>query len=263
MPTRKTAPAGAPCWIDLMTSDTDRVREFYGRVFGWDATDPDPEFGGYLTFTLKDGTEVAGCMPGAPGTPLIDRWSVYLASSNAEKTTQAASAAGGQVVMPVMKVGDLGTFSIVADPDGAAISIWEPGKHPGFTVYQETGTPGWFELQTRNFDTELRFYQDVFGWQTRKMSESPALAVQQSGEEMLAGIIDASDHLPDDAPASWAIYFAVDDTNASLETIKASGGRVIQEAYDTPYGRLAAAADPAGAQFKLVSPNEDMPARDA
>ncbi|MGH4012971.1 MAG: hypothetical protein ACRDSL_03360 [Pseudonocardiaceae bacterium] len=30
---------------------------------------------------------------------------------------------------------------------------------------------------------------------------------------------------------------------------------------DTPYGRLAAAADPTGAQFKLVAPNAAMPAR--
>jgi hypothetical protein len=29
----------------------------------------------------------------------------------------------------------------------------------------------------------------------------------------------------------------------------------------TPYGRLAAAVDPTGAQFKLVAPNAAMPAR--
>ena len=31
------------------------------------------------------------------------------------------------------------------------------------------------------------------------------------------------------------------------------GGSVFQEAADTPYGRLAGAADPAGARFKLIS----------
>jgi predicted enzyme related to lactoylglutathione lyase len=30
-------------------------------------------------------------------------------------------------------------------------------------------------------------------------------------------------------------------------------------AEDTPYGRLAAAADPTGARFKLVAANEAMP----
>ncbi len=39
------------------------------------------------------------------------------------------------------------------------------------------------------------------------------------------------------------------------------GGSVLMPAEDTPYGRLAAAADPTGARFKLVAPNAAMPAR--
>ncbi|MDQ6614274.1 MAG: VOC family protein, partial [Actinomycetota bacterium] len=37
MPTRDTAPIGAPCWVDLMTSDTERSRAFYCELFGWTA----------------------------------------------------------------------------------------------------------------------------------------------------------------------------------------------------------------------------------
>jgi predicted enzyme related to lactoylglutathione lyase len=33
------------------------------------------------------------------------------------------------------------------------------------------------------------------------------------------------------------------------------GGKVVQPAEDTPYGRLAVAADPTGAVFKLLGPN--------
>jgi len=33
MPTRDTAPLGAPCWIDLMTSDPDKRKAFYGELF--------------------------------------------------------------------------------------------------------------------------------------------------------------------------------------------------------------------------------------
>ena len=38
MPTRETIPVGAPCWVDLMTSDTARSRDFYCALFGWTAT---------------------------------------------------------------------------------------------------------------------------------------------------------------------------------------------------------------------------------
>jgi predicted enzyme related to lactoylglutathione lyase len=51
------------------------------------------------------------------------------------------------------------------------------------------------------------------------------------------------------------VYFAVDDTDASLAKITELGGTTVQPAEDTPYGRLAGATDPFGAQFKLVGPN--------
>ncbi|MGH9004642.1 MAG: VOC family protein, partial [Acidimicrobiia bacterium] len=34
MPTRDSAPLGAPCWIDLFTSDTEKAKTFYGELLG-------------------------------------------------------------------------------------------------------------------------------------------------------------------------------------------------------------------------------------
>ena len=52
---------GAPCWVDLYSSDTAKATAFYGDVFGWVAQPPVEGFGGYFTFT-KDGRHIAGCM---------------------------------------------------------------------------------------------------------------------------------------------------------------------------------------------------------
>lgn len=89
MPTRETAVNGAPCWVDLMTSDTARSRDFYTQLFGWSAEEPAEEFGGYFNFT-KDGVRVAGCMASQPDSGLPDLWSVYLASADARKTLDVA-----------------------------------------------------------------------------------------------------------------------------------------------------------------------------
>ena len=35
MPKLDGVPTGALCWIDLMSSDTDKSRAFYGDLFGW------------------------------------------------------------------------------------------------------------------------------------------------------------------------------------------------------------------------------------
>jgi hypothetical protein len=254
MPKRDDAPLGAPCWVDLFTSDPDRAQAFYGGLFGWTAEDMGETYGGYVNFS-KDGRLVAGCMrnDGHSGSP--DAWSVYLATDSAEGTVAAAAAAGGQTILPSMDVMHLGSMGMVADAGGAAIGIWQPGGHKGFAVYAEPGTPAWFELHTRAYDASVTFYQDVFKWDTSVMSDTPEFRYTTlgAGADALAGIMDASGYLPEGVPAHWSVYFGVTDTDAALATVVDLGGTVLEPAQDTPYGRLATAADPTGVRFKLVT----------
>jgi predicted enzyme related to lactoylglutathione lyase len=247
-----------------MTSDTAASRSFYCELFGWDAEEPNEEFGGYFSF-LKGGVRIAGCMASQPGTATPDVWSIYLATDDARKTVDAATASGGQLVVEPMEVGDQGTMAYVADAGGATVGVWQPDAHEGFGLYGEAGTPSWFELWTRDYDAAVAFYRDVFRWETRAMGDSPEFryTVLTDGEGMLAGIMDASAFLPEGVPAHWSVYFGVDDADAVLARVVELGGSVVAPAEDTPYGRLATAADPTGAQFKLVAPNEAMPARDS
>ena len=129
MPTRDAAPLGAPCWIELFSSDPDHAEQFYGELFGWTAEPTGPEYGGYVNFRLGDAL-VAGMMrnDGSAGTP--DVWSTYLAVADAKATAEAAVAAGGQVLVEPMQVGPLGTMGLLADPGGAAIGMWQPGDAP-------------------------------------------------------------------------------------------------------------------------------------
>ena len=254
MTQRAKAPAGAPTWIDLMTSDPERVRAFYGELFGWTSTDPDPDYGGYINF-LKDAVPVAGCMQNQPefGTP--DVWSVYLASADAKATGDAAEAHGGAVVVPAMDVMDLGRMAVVTDPGGASSGVGEPRAHPGFGVLDEPGAPGWFELHTRDYEPTLAFYRDVFGWDVHTAADTPGFRYSTlgEGEGQLAGIMDAGgDFLPEGVPAHWSVYFGVESADASIETTVRVGGSVVQPAEDTPYGRMATVADPTGAVFKLI-----------
>jgi predicted enzyme related to lactoylglutathione lyase len=244
---------GAPCWVDLSTSDPDRSRAFYEELFGWTAKEAGEEYGGYVNF-LKDGEMVAGAMrnDGSAGTP--DRWSIYLATDDAKATVEAAASQGGQVLLPAMEVMQLGSMAVVADVGGAAIGIWQPGLHTGFGILAVPGAPAWFELQTRDYDASVSFYRGVFGWDAHASSDNPELRYTTLGEgaDQRAGIMDASAFLPDGVPASWSVYFAVDDADAALATTVSLGGSIVEAAQDTPYGRLAVASDPTGAVFKLI-----------
>jgi uncharacterized protein len=161
MPARENTPVGAPCWVDLLTSDAERSRAFYTQLLGWAAEDPNPEFGGYFNFT-KNGVRIAGGMPGQPGMG-PDGWSVYLATDDAAKTLDLATAHGGQVVVPAMAVADLGTMAVITDAGGARIGLWQPGRHRGTGLVAEAGAPSWWELLTRDYPAAVSFYQDVFG----------------------------------------------------------------------------------------------------
>jgi uncharacterized protein len=252
VPQRDSAPAGAPCWVELFTSDTDKSRAFYEGLFGWTAEEAGEEYGGYINFS-RGGSRIAGCMKNDGQSGMPDLWSVYLASSDAKATVDAAAANGGEVMVAAMDVMDLGVMAFVTDPSGAAIGIWQPGSHGGFTVLDEPGAPSWFELHTRDYDAAVPFYRKVFGWDAHTMSDTPEFRYTTlgEGETALAGIMDSTNFLPEGVPAHWATYFGVEDTDAAVAKVEKLGGSIVVPGHDTPYGRLAQVTDPTGAAFRL------------
>jgi uncharacterized protein len=250
VPKRDSAPIGAPCWVDLYSTDTDASRAFYGELFGWTSESAGDDFGGYINFS-KDGVMVAGCMKNDGSGPVA--WSVYLATDDAKATVDTATEHGAQVIVPPSDVGDLGTMAVLVDPTGAAIGTWQPGEHKGFGVLAEPGAPGWFELHTNAYDDSVAFYQKVFGWDTHVAGDQPDFRYTTlgEGENGRAGLMDATSFLGG-APSHWNVYFAVSDTDATVATLKELGGAVTQGPDDTPYGRLTACTDPTGAAFRLM-----------
>jgi uncharacterized protein len=254
MPTRDAALLGAPCWNDLYTSDPDRAEEFYGRVLGWTAERLGEEYGGYVLFRRNDAM-IAGMMrtDGATGQP--DTWTTYLATADAKATTEAAVAAGGQVLLEPMQVMQLGTMGMLADPGGAVVGLWEPAAHQGFGLVGEAGAPVWHELHTRDYARVLEFYRAALGWRTVPMSDTDEFRYTTMEDEngSHAGVMDARGFLPEGVPSNWQVYFGAQDVDATLAMVVELGGSVLQPAEDSPYGRLAQVADPTGAVFKLAS----------
>lgn len=253
---------GDPCWADLYTSDPERSLAFYGELFGWAAEHGGEEVGGYTTFR-KDGKAVGGAMKNAGDPEGPDQWTVYLTSDDAQATADAAATHGGQVVVPVMEVVDLGKMAILADPGGAAVGIWQPGSFRGLEARGHVtdgvwtghvGTPSWFELHTREYEACLAFYRNVFGWADMfAIGDTPEFRYTtiHATSPMLGGVMDASSFLPAGVPAYWTVYFGVEDVDTAVAKVTELGGSVAVPAEDAPYGRLAAVVDPTGARFSL------------
>lgn len=249
MPTREIAPIGAPCWIELSSSDTQRATEFYAQLFGW-ATDASDD---YTTCTVS-GSTVAGIVDKPTEMDASARWITYFASANAQATVELADESGGQSAVPPKEVGSLGTSALLVDPGGATAGVWQPGEHPGYQLFGEPGTAVWHELATGDYHTSVLFYEIVFGWSTKVESDSPEFqyTTAEFDGEPLAGIFEAGES----GSATWDVYFGTDDVDRTVELAKSLGGRVTEAPTDSPYGRYAGLADPTGAEFKVMTPSD-------
>lgn len=247
---------GAPCWIDLMTTDVNTARRFYGELFGWEYQAGDEEkYGGYVTASKKD-KAVAGIMQkdgSQAGTP--DAWSTYLRTDDAAATAKAVEAYGGKVHMPPTDVPGQGHVAMFGDATGAAIGVWQPREMLGYELVGEPGTAAWHELHAKDYDAAVKFYQDVFGWETDVMSDAPGFryTTMGSGMNAQAGILDASGYLTGEIPSHWQVYFSVEDTDAAIDQAKAMGATLLEGPADSDFGRVAQLADPTGATFKIIS----------
>lgn len=255
MATRDHAPLGAPCWTDLSTSDVDGSRRFYSELFGWEALDPSPEFGGYFMFA-RDGVPTAGAMGHMGDSKASDSWRVYLHTDDIDQVAKLAEDKGGTLLASPMSVADLGSQMVLTDASGADLGAWQPGTFPGFLVTAESGSPSWFELQTTDFATSIAFYESVFQWQTAIISDTNefryAVMLDPEFTGELAGIMDGS-RVPGSPASAWSVYWHVDDVAEAVARVAKLGGNVINQPAETPYGTLAAVTDPSGAAFKLRS----------
>ncbi|MFJ2862620.1 VOC family protein [Kitasatospora sp. NPDC087314] len=246
-------PEGTPCWADAMFTDLEGAKDFYGDVLGWTFGESSSEFGNY-TQAYSDGKAVAAIVPPMPGAQAQSAWCLYLASPDAAATARRISANGGEVVMGPLRVGEFGTMVIAKDPGGVVFGVWQAGGHPGFEKQGEPGAYSWAELVTREPAKADAFFPAVFpyGMKGLDSEEFDYRMFLVGGRPVLGRMAAEGDVLPPEAPSYMSVYFAVDDTDAAIERLRARGGTVYFGPLDSPFGRFAAVGDQQGAAFGLI-----------
>ena len=110
----------------------------------------------------------------------------------------------------------------------------------------------WYELMTTDVEGAKAFYSKVVGWAPRGFEGGGDYTLLGLGDGGEAGGMMAS---PPGMPSFWIGYIYTPDVDASVEKLKAAGGKVQREPWDIPgVGRLAAVSDPQGAGFMLMTP---------
>lgn len=259
MSERTSYAPGTPCWVDLGTPDIDASASFYGGLFGWEVPESEnvEQTGGYRRAT-RNGADVAGMMPlMQEGQP--PAWSTYVSVADAKSTAAAVAEARGSVIAEPMDVMGLGAMAVFADPTGAVFGIWQPGTFPGAGIVNEPGALSWNELNTRDLAGAKEFYGAVFGWtfEDNDMGEAGTYTTINPGESMVGGILDMTERgVPEEVPAHWQVYFAVEDTDATVGQATESGGSIMVPPTEVPAGRFSILTDPHGASFAVIALSE-------
>lgn len=247
MPERTSYRPGEPTWLDLASSDLEASHAFYTALFGWEAGEGDPAFGGYGMYT-REGKAVAGFAPLMfPGQPVA--WSSYISTDDADRTAQLVRDNGGQVMAEPMDVGDLGRMAFFIDPAGAHIGIWQPRAMTGADVVHEPGAMAWVELASRDLGAAVPFYRAVFGWDA---NDDGGYTHFQVGDTSCAGAMAMPEGVPAEVPSYWMPYFGSDDPQGQAEQVKGLGGSVLVPYMKVSTVEFSVVADPLGAVFGLM-----------
>ena len=113
--------------VELNTTDVDKAKAFYGKLFDWKLEDM--PMGDGQTYTMikpGDGTGGGIMKHPMPGAPSI--WIAYVAVDDVGASTAKAKSLGATIIRDTTEVMGMGWFSIITDPTGATFALWKPKK---------------------------------------------------------------------------------------------------------------------------------------
>lgn len=247
---------GVPSWIDLQTTDQDAAKQFYSELFGWSYQDDPVPQGGVYSMAQRNGRDVAAISTQQPGqreAGIPPAWNSYVTVDDIDASTGKVAGAGGSVMMEPFDIMDAGRMSVVGDPTGAVIALWQKKNHIGAGLVNEHGTLTWNELISPEVTRAAEFYSEIFGWttDTMDMGDMGDYTVFNLNGEAIAGAMAPP---MEGMPPHWGVYFNVDDCDAAVGKASELGASVMAEPVDSPVGRMAHLVDPQGAHFAVIQP---------
>ncbi|HEX3877197.1 MAG TPA: VOC family protein [Bryobacteraceae bacterium] len=109
--------------VELASTDVEKAKGFYGKLFNWQLQEMPFDGMTYTTIGVGSGTGggmMSQMMPGAPSA-----WLAYVLVDDVKESTKKAASLGAQVMKDVTEVPGMGWFSIITDPTGAHLGLWQ------------------------------------------------------------------------------------------------------------------------------------------
>lgn len=111
---------GSLGWCALTTTDLDVCKDFYTRLFGWEARTGDD---GYTEFHAG-GRSIGGMSaPAEPHGEAPPSWLPYALVDDCDASAARVEELGGRLLVPPCDAGGVGRFAVFADPMGATLAF--------------------------------------------------------------------------------------------------------------------------------------------
>jgi predicted enzyme related to lactoylglutathione lyase len=243
-------PRGKFVWHELLTADAAGAGAFYPKVVSW-KTQPFEHDPSYTMWVAKNGP-VGGIMTLPGGATAPPHWLPYIGVEDVHATVAQAKSLGAKVLKDVTDMPNVGTYAVLADPQGAEFAIYKSAGAPNGGAAPGAGDFSWHELATSDAEAAMRFYTRVFGWGVGPKHDMGAPVGSYHlflrGGDQYGGIFKS----PHGDHPSWLCYVRVDDAGKAAAAAKAAGGRVINGPMEVPGGSwIAQILDPEGVAFAV------------
>lgn len=116
--------ANAFVHVELNTTDVNKAKSFYGKLFDWTLEDVPMGDSSYTMIKVGKGTGGGMMKHPVPGAP--SAWLAYVEVEDIAAATKKAKSLGATVMKDVTEVPGAGWLSILIDPTGAALGLWKP-----------------------------------------------------------------------------------------------------------------------------------------
>jgi uncharacterized protein len=110
--------------VELNTTDVAKAKSFYSQLFDWKLEDVPMPDGSYTLIDVSQGT--GGGMMKHPVSGAPSTWFAYVLVDDIAAATKKAKSLGAQIKKDVTEVMGMGWLSIIADPTGATLGLWQP-----------------------------------------------------------------------------------------------------------------------------------------
>jgi predicted enzyme related to lactoylglutathione lyase len=247
------ANVGRFVWHEHLTKDPKAAIAFYGEVVGW-KTQP---FEGtdYMMWVTSQGP-MGGVMKlpdeaAKMGVP--PHWMGHVEVTDVDATAANVKKLGGKIHKEPTDIPTVGRFSIIADPQGAALSVFKPSSSMGLHDVEKEGEFCWNELIVPDSGAAFKFYSQLFGWKiSREMEMGPmgTYRIFAAGDKDIGGMMNTPKG--NAIPPAWLYYTQTRDLGAAVKRATGKGAKVINGPMDIPGGaKIAQLTDPQGAAFAL------------